>query len=336
MRISPQSWILLFALSLTSASVLPALTTNSRNSVARPEAEQSKEERAARTREKLEETMLTLENSYGSTREFLDEVLSNLDIDVFYDEEAMDNAGISFNDVPLDVNYQEVRLSTLLRRVLHAQGADYQIDDGLLVITSKQATDETLTVRVYECREVVARLDGEEEAATDDSDESDAEHAEDPAEEQVEPTDEGDENDPFSSGQAPRQRIAPLRSLSWISTQGGMGGMMGGGGMGGMGGGMPGGMMGDGGMGGMGGGAPGGMMAGGGAGYAPHMMPMQDSLEDSRMRYLADTLQATVEPDSWSNMGGMGVVGTFGTKLVVRQTDEVHAEIERVLGLLED
>lgn len=319
MRISPQSWILLFALSLTSASVLPALTTNSKNSVTRPEAGQSKEERTARTREKLEETMLTLENSYGSTREFLDEVLSNFDIDVFYDEEAMDNAGISFNDVPLDVNYQEVRLSTLLRRVLHAQGADYQIDDGLLVITSKQVTDETLTVRVYECHEVVARLDGEEAAATDDSNESDAETAEDEAEEQVEPTDEGDENDPFSSGQAPRQRIAPLRSLSWISTQGGMGGMMGGGGMSGM-----------------VGGAPGGMMAGGGAGYAPHMMPMQDSLEDSRMRYLADTLQAAVEPDSWSNMGGMGVVGTFGTKLIVRQTDEVHAEIERVLELLED
>ena len=326
MRISPQSWILLLAISLTSASVLPALTTNSRNSVARSEAEQSKEERTARTREKLEETMLTLENSYGSTREFLDAVLSNLDIDVYYDEEAMDNAGISLADRPLDVNYQEVRLSTLLRRVLHAQGADYQIDDGLLVITSKQATDETLTVRVYECREVVARLDQEEEAATDDSDESDAEHAEDPAEEQAESTDEGDENDPFSSDQAPRQRIAPLRSLSWISTQGGM---MGGGGMGGMGGGAPGGMMGGGLM-------PGGMGSGGGAGHAPHMMPMQDSLEDSRMRYLADTLQATVEPDSWSNMGGMGVIGTFGTKLVVRQTDEVHVEIERVLELLED
>jgi len=47
---------------------------------------------------------------------------------------------------------------------------------------------------------------------------------------------------------------------------------------------------------------------------------------------LADTIQDTVEPDSWYDAGGQGSISTYmGRKLAILQTPEIHQEIQKFL-----
>lgn len=48
---------------------------------------------------------------------------------------------------------------------------------------------------------------------------------------------------------------------------------------------------------------------------------------------LIDTIATTVEPDSWDEVGGAGTVADFPNAgaLVIMQTQEIHAEVEKVL-----
>jgi hypothetical protein len=51
---------------------------------------------------------------------------------------------------------------------------------------------------------------------------------------------------------------------------------------------------------------------------------------------LSDMIQSIVAPQSWDEVGGPGSVPTYPGALVVRQTQPVHEEIERLLAMLRE
>ena len=113
---------------------------------------------------------------------------------------------------------------------------------------------------------------------------------------------------------------------------GGMGGY--GGGMGGYGGGMGGGMMG-GGMGGYGGGMGGGMMGGGMGGYGGGMGGMGGGMMGGGMGMnfadIQSIITSVIEPDSWLDGDAFMSFHYATQSLAIRQTEEVHAQIEDLL-----
>jgi hypothetical protein len=52
---------------------------------------------------------------------------------------------------------------------------------------------------------------------------------------------------------------------------------------------------------------------------------------DSKVRELAQVIQKVIEPDSWEEAGGQGVIHGIQDTLVVRQTAAVHRQIRRMV-----
>lgn len=52
------------------------------------------------------------------------------------------------------------------------------------------------------------------------------------------------------------------------------------------------------------------------------------------IRDLVELLGTNAHPDSWENVGGPGSIKEFKGLVVITQTDEVHAEVEKLLNLL--
>lgn len=50
---------------------------------------------------------------------------------------------------------------------------------------------------------------------------------------------------------------------------------------------------------------------------------------------LLDLITATVDPTTWSDVGGTGAIVSFGSTLVISQTDRTHHKIEGLLGALQ-
>ena len=72
-------------------------------------------------------------------------------------------------------------------------------------------------------------------------------------------------------------------------------------------------------------------MGGMGGGYGGDVMgPLSD--EDA----LIGLLTATVEPQSWDEVGGDGSLAMYNGLLVVRQTPKTHQKVERVLNMLRE
>jgi len=49
---------------------------------------------------------------------------------------------------------------------------------------------------------------------------------------------------------------------------------------------------------------------------------------------LMNVISTTVIPDSWDNVGGPGSISDFKGLVTVNQTQEVHAQVEKLLNLL--
>jgi hypothetical protein len=61
--------------------------------------------------------------------------------------------------------------------------------------------------------------------------------------------------------------------------------------------------------------------------------PQQDPTQLGQLRSL---IMQTVEPGSWSEAGGAGSIGTFGTKLIVKNSEPIHKEITELLTMLRE
>jgi hypothetical protein len=55
---------------------------------------------------------------------------------------------------------------------------------------------------------------------------------------------------------------------------------------------------------------------------------------DTELQKLAEVIESVIEPASWQDSGGEGVIRAVNGVLVVRQTDEVHRQIRRLLRAL--
>jgi len=51
---------------------------------------------------------------------------------------------------------------------------------------------------------------------------------------------------------------------------------------------------------------------------------------------LTGVITTTVEPDTWSDVGGPGTISIYKDLLVVNQTDPVHRKIDELLRMLRD
>jgi hypothetical protein len=49
---------------------------------------------------------------------------------------------------------------------------------------------------------------------------------------------------------------------------------------------------------------------------------------------LVQVIEGSVNPESWNDMGGHGTITEFGGRLIISQTREIHAEIEKLLTAL--
>jgi bla regulator protein BlaR1 len=58
--------------------------------------------------------------------------------------------------------------------------------------------------------------------------------------------------------------------------------------------------------------------------------------QPASMDALTRTIFETVAPDSWRGAGGNGNISTYGTKLVVTASDEIHGEVASLLEMLRD
>lgn len=93
-----------------------------------------------------------------------------------------------------------------------------------------------------------------------------------------------------------------------------------------------------------GGGQPGGGGFGNsGGGFAPGMGvagPARGSTADEAaamaMDQIVELITASIEPNSWEQLGGPGTIGTYRSLLVVSQTDAAHAKIDTFLNMLRD
>ena len=61
-----------------------------------------------------------------------------------------------------------------------------------------------------------------------------------------------------------------------------------------------------------------------------------DDGKDQQLQRLVELITATIAPDSWSEVGGQGTIQVFpgGSSLVVRQTEDVHRQIQVLLQSL--
>lgn len=85
-----------------------------------------------------------------------------------------------------------------------------------------------------------------------------------------------------------------------------------------------------------GGGGLGGPAAGEGdaGGMSPDPMPVSE--HDGKARQLIDVIVTSVDPDSWTDIGGPGSISEFGGLIVVSQSARTHKKVEHVLNMLRE
>jgi len=76
-------------------------------------------------------------------------------IQFVFRRKALDDAGVTM-DAPVTVNLKQVRLNTLLELMLQDLGLVHTEKDDLLLITTPEDAEATLEIRVYDCRDLLA------------------------------------------------------------------------------------------------------------------------------------------------------------------------------------
>ena len=269
-------------------------------------------------------------------RDVLAYLADTSDVQFYVKKKSLEDAGAN-EDVAVTLSLRDVRLGTVLELVLEQAGLTYVDREELIVITTVEDADTTMEVRVYDCRDLLAMNPGKGASARRSAgmpamqgagggggglfsvpDESSPAGTRLPAE--ILPQFGGaappSATPPSAVPGGPPQQSPGADSMPGAGTAAPARGTRGGGGGGG----------------GFGGGGGGGMGMGGmGGGYGGDVMgPLSD--EDA----LIGLLTATVEPQSWDEVGGDGSLAMYNGLLVVRQTPKTHQKVERVLNMLRE
>ncbi len=248
----------------------------------------------------------------------LKDVLAKLseqtDLQFYIDTTALKDSGVE-PELPISIQLKQISTRSALKLILSGNQLTYIPDDGFIKVTTLDKADSQITVRVYNCRDILFS------------------------------------HQHFFGALANSGGAIGTYEYSTHATgipPGMSGGMMGGG-MGGGGNGFFGindevtsgpqaalpqmGGMGGGGAGAMPGSMPG---MGGGLGTPQPPATAPTTTHQRRARQLMSLITTTVSPDSWSEVGGSGAIAEFDGLLVVTQTAAVHLGVENVLTMLRE
>jgi hypothetical protein len=203
---------------------------------------------------------------------------------------ALEDAGVT-RDTPISLRLRSIPLRKALELILsEAGGGDkltYDIDDGIVEITTQELADSRMITKVYPIEDLLIVIPDFTDAPTFD--------------------------------------LTALSQQSQMG--GGMGGMGGyGGGMGGYGGGMGGGYGGGGSSGGIFGNSSGGGYGGGGGGSGSNREAPQKT-KTERAQDLMDLIRAIVQPDVWVENGGKAAIRYWNGSLIITAPRSVHEAI---------
>jgi hypothetical protein len=286
--------------------------------------ETSMEARNRKAREKLDQF---LEADYFQVplSDFVEDMQMSSGVEILIMKEQLEENGVGL-DQPISISLKNVRTSMLLDLVLKPLNLSHGIRDGIVLISS--ADDESLTyqLRIYDVRDLITSVDKHEGMSGAGN----------------------SQRDTTGGGMSTTDaRFVVYQGFGEGSsglgtTGGGSGGLAAtGGGLGGEGSsGLAGMAAGDSGamMGGLGSGQAaggGGPMMGGGGMSAPGGMGMP-SIPLSPIDMLTQVVTTSIAADSWETNGGVGTISGFDGMLVVRQSAQVHDEIDRLLEMLRE
>lgn len=85
-----------------------------------------------------------------------DWIRERLDVQVLFDKEALENEGIG-TDSAVTLHFKGISGELLLSRVLKPLQLDYQIEEGLLIVTTATKVKERLLTKVYDIRDLLDR-----------------------------------------------------------------------------------------------------------------------------------------------------------------------------------
>jgi hypothetical protein len=89
-------------------------------------------------------------------KDFMENIGEKFDVQVIFDNEAMKTASIDPSVLVITVNLHHVRGSMLLHMVLGQFQMSYMVEDGILVVSTREKLDTHLVTRVYDCRKLLA------------------------------------------------------------------------------------------------------------------------------------------------------------------------------------
>jgi len=259
----------------------------------------------------------------------------------YLDATALKDSGIE-PDLPISISLKQISMRSALKLILGGNQLTYIPDDGFIKVTTLERAESQITVRVYNCRDILFSRKHFFGALA-------------------------------SSGGAIGTYEYSTRGMGAAGGMGGSGmsgGMMGGGSgffaiqdeatsgpesaLPQMGGGGGGGGLGGVAAGGLPNGYPGGagmptsgsgmqasgmgMPGAGGPGHWTMQSPQQApaGTHQRRAQQLMSLITTTVHPETWSEVGGMGAIAEFDGLLVVTHTSAVHQGVENVLEMLRE
>jgi hypothetical protein len=273
-------------------------------------------------------------------REVFEHLRNQTGISIYINLKKLEEAGVQA-DTPITHSFKRLRLSTFFDLMLGELDLVYVDKDDILVITTQEDAANTMAVRVYDCRDLLAM----------------------PAVDLAGP------------GAATPAGAAPGRGTAGRGYPGALPGSYYGtpnpgiGGEGGLPGSAPGGaapsravpgIPGESSLrrapqsealpqavgppqGSVPGGIPSapGMMPGGGfggayGGIADGQLQRPLSEEQLKAQQLMDIVTTAVDPDSWQDQGGPGTIGEYNGLIVVRQSAKTHTQVEKVLDMLRE
>jgi hypothetical protein len=114
----------------------------------------SKEENNAKTERLLAGSRTKADFSDVTLKDFLDYVQDMAQVQIYVESKKLEEIGVTL-DAPINLRLASVRLDMMLELVLRNLDLGYYVDDGIVIVTSKEDLHTRTEVRVYNCRDLL-------------------------------------------------------------------------------------------------------------------------------------------------------------------------------------
>jgi hypothetical protein len=114
-------------------------------------------DRAARETERMLNVPIDVEFQETPLAEVLQYLRDSRQIQIVLRSGVLSDAGIDPTTILVSTSLSKVRGAKVLGLILEANGLGYMIDnDGLVIVSTKEDLDSRLTIRIYDCRKILA------------------------------------------------------------------------------------------------------------------------------------------------------------------------------------